>query len=152
MIEPDHPLLTISKQCELLDINRAVYYYERRESRTETDLEDLKRILEVLREIPFYGYRKISIALTPDHPHLTRKRVRRIMRRFGLRALYARRSLSKARKDHKKYPYLLRGKKIRHPNQVWASDLTYLKGKLFLVFNEPNGVNRFIEPSIAPNR
>jgi putative transposase len=136
MIEPGHPLLTISKQCELLDINRAVYYYERRESRAETDLEDLKRILEVLREIPFYGYRKISQALTPEHPHLTRKRVRRIMRRFGLRALYARRSLSKARKDHKKYPYLLRGKEIRHPNQVWASDLTYLRlpgGFVYLV-------------------
>ena len=124
MIEPGHPLLTISKQCELLDINRAVYYYERRESRSEADLEDLKRILEVLQEIPFYGYRKISRALMPEHPHLTRKRVRRIMRRFGLRALYARRSLSKARKEHKKYPYLLRGKEIRYPNQVWASDLT----------------------------
>ena len=125
MIEPDHAQLSISKQCELLDINRAVYYYERRESRAEADLKDLKRILEVLREIPFYGYRKISRALMPAHPHLTRKRVRRIMRRFGLRALYARRSLSKARKEHKKYPYLLRGKEIRYPNQVWASDLTY---------------------------
>jgi len=136
MIEPGHPLLTISKQCELLDINRAVYYYERRESRAEADLEDLKRILEVLREIPFYGYRKISRALIPDHPHLRRKRVRRIMRRFGLRALYARRSLSKARKEHKKYPYLLQGKQIRHPNQVWASDLTYLRlpgGFIYLV-------------------
>ena len=136
MIEPGHPQLTISKQCELLDISRATYYYEHRESRADADLEDLKRILEVLREIPFYGYRKISRALMPDHPHLTRKRVRRIMRRFGLRALYARRSLSRARKEHKKYPYLLRGKEIRYPNQVWASDLTYLRlpgGFVYLV-------------------
>lgn len=136
MIEPGHPQLTISRQCELLDISRATYYYEHRESRAEADLEDLKRILEVLREIPFYGYRKISRALKPDHPHLTRKRVRRIMRRFGLRALYARRSLSKPRKEHKKYPYLLRGKEIRYPNQVWASDLTYLRlpgGFVYLV-------------------
>ena len=49
------------------------------------------------------------------------------MRRFGLRALFAGRTLSKPRKEHKKYPYLLRGKQIRHPNQVWASDLTYLR-------------------------
>jgi putative transposase len=136
MIEPEHPQLSISKQCELLDIHRAVYYYERRERRAEADLEDLKRILEVLREIPFYGYRKISRALMPDHPHLTRKRVRRIMRRFGLRALYARRALSKPTKEHTKYPYLLRGKEIRHPNQVWASDLTYLRlpgGFVYLV-------------------
>jgi len=136
MIEPDHAQLSISKQCELLQISRATYYYERRESRVEADLKDLKRILEVLREIPFYGYRKISRALMPAHPHLTRKRVRRIMRRFGLRALYARRSLSKPRKEHVKYPYLLRGKEIRYPNQVWASDLTYLRlpgGFIYLV-------------------
>lgn len=136
MIEPRHPQLSISKQCELLNISRATYYYEYRESQAEADLEDLKRILEVLREIPFYGYRKISQALMPDHPHLTRKRVRRIMRRFGLRALYAKRSLSTARKEHKKYPYLLRGKEIRYPNQVWASDLTYLRlpgGFVYLV-------------------
>jgi putative transposase len=127
MIEADHPRLSISKQCKLLDISRATYYYEQREDREEADLEDLKRILEVLREIPFYGYRKISRALIPEHSHLTRKRVRRIMRRFGLRALYARRSLSKPGKGHKKYPYLLRGKEIRYPNQVWATDLTYLR-------------------------
>ena len=136
MIEPGHPQLWISKQCELLDISRAAYYYEHRESRTEADPEDLKRIMDVLREIPFYGYRKISQVLMPDHPHLTRKRVRRIMRRFGLRALYARRSLSRARKEHKKYLYLLRGKEIRYPNQVWASDITYLRlpgGFVYLV-------------------
>jgi putative transposase len=127
MIEADHPRLSISKQCKLLDISRATYYYEQRESRSEADLEDLKRILEVLREIPFYGYRKISRALIPENSHLTLKRVRRIMRRFGLRALYAQRSLSKPGKGHKKYPYLLRGKEIRYPNQVWATDLTYLR-------------------------
>jgi putative transposase len=127
MIEPDHTKLTITEQCKLLNISRAAYYYEQRERSVEADLEDLKHILEVLREIPFYGYRKVSRALLPEHPHLKRKRVRRIMRRFGLRALYPRRSLSKPGKGHKKYPYLLRGKKIRYPNQVWATDLTYLK-------------------------
>lgn len=136
MIEPEHPTLSISRQCALLEISRATYYYEQREGRLEADLEDLKLVLAVLRDIPFYGYRKISCALHPEHPHLTRKRVRRIMRRFGLRALYARRSLSKPRKEHKKHPYLLRGKVIRHPNQVWVSDLTYLRlpgGFVYLV-------------------
>jgi len=136
MIEPDHTKLTITEQCKLLNISRAAYYYEQRERSVEADLEDLKHILEVLREIPFYGYRKVSMALLPEHPHLKRKRVRRIMRRFGLRALYPRRSLSKPGKCHKKYPYLLRGKKIRYPNQVWATDLTYLKlpgGFVYLV-------------------
>lgn len=93
-------------------------------------------ILEVLNKIPFYGYRKISKQLKDDHSHLTRKRVRRIMRRFGLRALYAKPWLSKARKEHKKYPYLLRNKVIRHPNQVWATDITYCSlpgGHVYLV-------------------
>lgn len=58
------------------------------------------------------------------------------MRRFGLRALYPGPSLSRPRKEHKKYPYLLRGKQIRYPNQVWASDLTYIRlpgGFVYLV-------------------
>ena len=58
------------------------------------------------------------------------------MKRFGLRAIYAKRGLSKACKQHKKYPYLLKGKVIRYPNQVWASDITYLAlpgGKVYLV-------------------
>lgn len=125
MVEPDNSALSVVDQCRLLDISRSSYYYERRLERGEADLEDLKLILKVLRDIPFYGYRKITHALREDHPHMTRKRVRRIMRRFGLRALYAVRSLSRPRKEHKKHPYLLRGKQIRYPNQVWASDLTY---------------------------
>ena len=67
---------------------------------------------------------------------MTRKRVRRIMRRFGLRALYAKPRLTVARKEHKKYPYLLSGKVIRHPNQAWASDITYCAlpgGHVYLV-------------------
>lgn len=58
------------------------------------------------------------------------------MRRFGLRAIYPKRNLSKRRKEHKVYPYLLRNKQIRHPNQVWASDITYIRlngGYVYLV-------------------
>ncbi len=72
MIDPDHPKLSISRQCELLDISRETYYYRQRESRAEADLADLKRIMEVLRELPFYGYRRISRVLMGMHPHLRR--------------------------------------------------------------------------------
>lgn len=136
MIDPSFSRLSVAEQCRLLDINRSTYYRECRNTREEADLEDFKVILEHHKEVPFYGYRKVSLALLPEHPHMTRKRVRRIMRRFGLRALYPGPNLSKARKEHKKYPYLLRGKQIRYPNQAWASDITYIKlpqGNVYLV-------------------
>ena len=127
MVEPDHSDLSVACQCRLLDISRSSYYYEAHSSQTEKDLEDLKLILDVLNKIPFYGYRKVAVELQGKHPQMTRKHVRRIMRRFGLRALFPGPSLGRPRKEHKKYPYLLRGKQIRYPNQVWATDLTYIR-------------------------
>ncbi len=135
-MDPDYKELTVSQQCKILGISRTAHYYKPRTIRDDKDLRDLKLILATLKEIPFYGYRKISRQLIKDHPDLTRKRVRRIMRRFGYKALFPRKNLSKARYEHKKYPYLLRGKVIRYPNQVWASDITYVKlptGHVYLV-------------------
>lgn len=126
MIDPEHKELSVAKQCDLLDISRTAYYYKNREN--DQDLEDLQHILEVLKKRPFYGYRKIARQLQLDYnSHMTRKRVRRLMYRFGLRALYPKPRLSKPGKGHKKYPYLLRGKIIRYPNQAWATDITYLR-------------------------
>lgn len=119
--------LSVSKQCKILNISRSVYYYTSESKKEEQDIADLQLILETLNRIPFYGYRKISLELIISNPHMTRKRVRRLMRRFGLCAIYAKKNLSKARKNHKKYPYLLSGMQIRYPNQVWASDITYIK-------------------------
>ncbi len=126
----------MKKQCELLGISRTAYYYQPRNEGEDKDITDLKLILKVLQKMPFYGYRKVSMKLIKGHPEMSVKRVRRIMRRFGIRAIYAKRWLSKASKEHKKYPYLLKGKVIRYPNQVWASDITYLcipGGKVYLV-------------------
>lgn len=111
-------------------------YYKFRTEQHERDLDELKSILEILEEIPFYGYRKVAIELNERGVQTSRKRVRRIMRKFGLRAIFAKPNLTKARKEHKKYPYLLSGKVIRYPNQVWASDITYIRlpgGMVYLV-------------------
>ena len=135
-MDSEYKELSVSRQCELLGISRTAYYYTPDTDQEDKDFSDLQLILEVLSKIPFYGYRKISLRLLPENPQMTRKRVRRIMRRFGLRAIYARLNLSKRRKDHKVYPYLLQGKEIRYPNQVWASDITYVKlpgGHMYLV-------------------
>ena len=127
MIEVDHKELSVAEQCRVLKLNRSAYYYECSDRRSDDDLEDLKLILTVLGSKAFYGYRKIARELKATHRHLTSKRVRRIMHQFGLRAIYPTLNLSRPRKGHKKYPYLLREKEIRHPNQVWATDVTYLR-------------------------
>ena len=119
-----------------MGISRGSFYHRYNEEQEDGDIADLQLILEVMQKLPFYGYRKVSRQLIGENPHLTRKRVRRIMRRFGLSALYAKPQLTMARKEHKKYPYLLGGKVIRYPNQVWASDITYCRlagGHVYLV-------------------
>lgn len=127
-------MLTIEKQCDLLGISRSAYYYKPDLNPYQQEIKILEAIVEELKAHPFYGYRKIAIALSDLG--ITRKQVRRIMRKFGLRAIYPRRNLSKPVKSHKKYPYLLRNKVIWLPNQVWATDITYIKlrgGHVYLV-------------------
>ena len=125
MVEADHPELSIAQQCTILGIARSSYYYQPKEDPEDHDLAILEAILEVLKEKPFYGYRRIARELI--YLDVTRKQVRRIMKKAGLRAIYPGLQLSKPSKGSKKYPYLLRGMNIWLPNQVWASDITYIK-------------------------
>ena len=109
----------------MLGISRSAYYYKPEQTPDERNLVILKAILEVLGRLPFYGYRKVARELADLE--VTRKQIRRIMRRAGLRALFPGKRTSIPAKYHKKYPYLLRGKGIWLPNQVWATDITYIK-------------------------
>jgi len=115
--------LSIKRQCELLGISRTAYYYKPVPVVDDKELAILKAIMEELKQRPFYGYRKIAVAL--KHMGVTRKQVRLIMRKAGLRAIYPGKRLSISSKLHEKYPYLLRDKEIWLPNQVWATDITY---------------------------
>ena len=103
-------------------------------SADDRELAILKAIMEELRMRPFYGYRKVWRAL--QDLGVTLKQVRRIMKRAGLRAIYPGKRTTIPAKMHKKYPYLLRGKIIWLPNQVWATDITYIRlsgGHVYLV-------------------
>jgi len=85
---------------------------------------------------PFYGSRKIAAYLKKDGQIVNRKRIRRLMRLMGLKAIYRRPRTSTPGKGNKIYSYLLKGLKIDRPNQVWAADITYIpmqKGFLYLV-------------------
>ncbi|MCA1951082.1 MAG: IS3 family transposase [Treponema sp.] len=127
LIERVHTKLPIAKQCELLGISRSAAYYKREHTVHKRDLVLLEHIRSILARLPFYGYRKVSRAIRANHMPTSEKQVRRIMKRAELQAIFPRRNLSKARQEHKKYPYLLAGKILRYPNQVWATDLTYIK-------------------------
>jgi putative transposase len=137
MIMPAHPSLSITRQCELLAISRSGYYYSPLPMSGET-LSLMRRIDEIYTESPEYGSRNIRDLLRREGRRVNRKRVQRLMRLMGIEAIYPKRNLSKPGmgSEHKIYPYLLKGLVIDHPNQVWATDITYIRlahGFVYLV-------------------
>ena len=133
MIAPEAGL-SVSRQCALLGIARSSFYYRPRpESTAELDL--LKRLDRIFTSNPVYGSRRLQVALWREGISIGRRRVRRLMRKLGLWAVRPKRNTSKRHPGHKVYPYLLRGKTIDQPNQVWAADVTYIpmqQGFLYL--------------------
>ncbi len=138
MVEPEKIQLSISKQCELLGKSRSWHYYQnyRNPEKVRKNLKDKALILDVYRDYPFYGYRKITLELNDRGIRITRKRVRRLMKELCLYAIYPGPNLSKRNKEHEIYPYLLKNIEIIRPSQVWETDITYIPfefGKLYLV-------------------
>lgn len=127
--------LPITRQCELLSLNRSTVYYQLQDV-SEMDLKLMRRIDEMHLKRPFYGSRRIRDWLQDEGYDINRKRVQRLMRQMGIRALYPKPRTSKPGKGHKIYPYLLRDLVIDRPNQVWATDISYIpmaKGFVYLV-------------------
>ena len=134
MIDREHAL-AVTRQCQLLDLNRSTVYYQGRPV-SEDDLVLMRRIDEMHLQRPFYGSRRIRDWLQDEGHSVNRKRVQRLMRQMGIVALYPRRRTSQPGKGHKIYPYRLKGLRIDRPNQVWASDISYVpmaKGFMYLV-------------------
>lgn len=128
MIDPGHDKLSISRQCELIDLPRSSYY---RVSSKESDenLALMNLIDEEYVRHPFYGSRKMVDYLQQQGYCVNRKRVQRLMRQMGISSIAPRPQTSLANKVHKKYPYLLRDLLIDRPNQVWCTDITYIRTK-----------------------
>ena len=135
MIEPNSKVIPLSRQCELLGLSRSSYYYfSRRDESYNRHLMDL--IDEQFTRTPFYGVSKMTAWLRMQGYRVNHKRVRRLMRRMGLEAIYPKPRLSQGSPGHKKYPYLLKDLIIDHPDQVWCADLTYIRmqhGFVYLV-------------------
>jgi len=128
MLEANKELkLSIRQQAELLGISRSGFYYE---STISDDSELANLIRDIYQESDCrYGYRKVLASLTAQGYIVNNKKVRKLMRSMGLKGLTPRRFICTTTKDakNKVYPYLLTGLKIKYPNQVWATDITYIK-------------------------
>ena len=119
MIAPEAGL-SVSRQCALLGVARSSFYYRPRPESAE-ELELLKRLDRMFTGNPVYGSRRLQVALLREGISAGRRRVRRLMRKLGLWAVRPKRNTSKRHPGHQVYPYLLRGKTIDQPNQVWAA-------------------------------
>jgi putative transposase len=135
VVDRRHPSLSIVRQCRLLDISRSGLYYQPK-AISEEDLTLMKLIDRQYLATPFFGSRKMTAWLAGHGYRVNRKRVRKLMRLMGLRAIYRSPRTSQPAPGHKIYPYLLGGTKITRPDQVWAADITYIpmaRGFLYLV-------------------
>jgi putative transposase len=135
LVEPGDPGLSITKQCDLLEISRSSWYYEAI-GESELNIKLMRLIDEQFLETPYYGARQMARYLRRQGYWVNRKRARRLMQKMGLMAIYQKPNTSKPHPEHKIYPYLLGGIDIQVPNQVWCSDVTYIpmkKGFLYLM-------------------
>lgn len=138
LIEPGLSEIAIARQCDLLNLSRSTYYSEPAGESFE-NLLLMKVIDELFTYYPFYGKRRITETINRDYRLdfvVNVKRIQRLMKLMGLEAICAKPNLSKPNKNHLIYPYLLRGLKVVHSDQVWATDITYIRmnsGFLYLV-------------------
>lgn len=127
--------LPITRQCQLLSLNRSTVYYQPKACSEEDQLL-MRRLDEMHLERPFFGSRRLRDWLWEEGHDISRKRVQRLMRQMGMTALYPKKATSRPGKGHKIYPYLLRGLEINRPNQVYCADITYIRmarGHVYLV-------------------
>ena len=135
MVEKENPKLSISMQCKLLSISRSSFYYGSK-GESAFNLALMRKIDQQFLETPFFGVRQMTWYLRNEGYKVNEKRIRRLMRLMGLMPIYQKPNTSRPAKGHKIYPYLLKGLPVARPNQVWASDITYIpmrRGFLYLV-------------------
>ena len=120
--------LAVVQQCALAGVSRAtVYAQQKPRPIDESDLLLSRLIDEEFTRHPFYGSRKMVVFLKTSGHLVNRKRVQRLMRRIGLAGMAPGPNTSRPHPEHKVYPYLLRGVPVVRPNQVWSTDITYLR-------------------------
>jgi len=122
----NHDQLSIRQQTQILGLNRSSLYYNPI-GISQYNILLMHLLDEHYTKTPFYGVEKMTIFLNEIGHHVNVKRVRRLLRKMGLMAIYPKKNLSKANLEHKIYPYLLRNMAVIRCNQVWSTDITYIR-------------------------
>jgi putative transposase len=134
-VERGHPEISVRRQCQLLGVNRSGLYYQA-VGESEENLRLLRMLDEQYTRTPFYGSRRMTEWLATEGHVVNRKRVSRLMELLGVEAVYPKPKLSQPGDGHRIYPYLLRATTVERANQVWSTDITYIRmaqGFLYLV-------------------
>jgi putative transposase len=134
-MEPAHPQLSIARQCDLMGLPRSTY-----DSQGQGENAENLHVMHVLdrqdTDTPYYGVRRMTAWLRSQGYAVNHKRVARLLRTMGLETIYPKPRTSQPHPAHRVYPYLLRGVPITRVNQVWSTDITYIRlqaGFLYLV-------------------
>jgi len=135
MIDYADLTISISKQCEMVNVSSSSYYaYKKEHADTDSAVKNMINVIYAAH--PEYGSRRITEILKRSGTFINRKRTQRLMRDIGVQGIHPKRNLSMANRAHKKYPYIARDKPITRINQVWSTDITYIKttfGTVYLV-------------------
>ena len=134
LIDWEHPRISVARQCCLLGFSRSSLYYRPAPVSAE-NLAIMRLLDEEYTRHPFLGVIKLTNWLKRQgYPHVGKRRVRRLLRLMGLMAIFPGPNLSRRAPGHKIYPYLLRGMVIERVNQVWSTDITYIRLKAGFVY------------------
>jgi len=126
MFDPNHDRISLRRQCELLGLSRSTAYY-RPHGEDAVNLGIREAIDAQYTRTPFYGVERMTAHLRREGWSVNPKRVRRLMREMDLVAIYPKPHLSLSNRANPTYPYLLGGVTVDRPDQVWASDITYIR-------------------------
>lgn len=135
LVDRRHGEISLARQCRLLALSRSSVYHRPAPVAAE-ELARMGLIDRQYLETPYFGSRRMTAWLKREGHAVNRKRVKRLMGRMGLQAIYRKPHTSKPAAENKVYPYLLRGLVIDRVNQVWCADITYIpmaRGFLYLV-------------------
>ena len=144
----------MARQCALVGLPRSTYYYHTQGESAE-NLTLMRLLDKQYTDTPYYGIRRMTAWLRSQGYAVNHKRVARLLRTMGLETIYPKPRMSEPHPAHRVYPYLLRGVPITRVNQVWSTDITYIRlqgGFLYVVAGLDHGVGHFRPLSITRQR